>query len=115
MTRSSTTSKPPRRPHRQYYPCQLGLVVRHEFQSQWDRSHPPQPSLSSGLLRAFLQLGGFARLFLLTLGVFVLLAVIVRGAVDIVATMPLTQVLGVFWLLVAAALVSALLDIINAD
>lgn len=103
------------RPCRQSYPARLGLVVRHEFQSQWDRTHPPRPSLSTGLWRACLPLGGFARLFLLTLGVFVLLAVIVRGAVDIVVNMPLPQVLGVFALLVAAALVSALLDIVDAD
>ena len=109
------TRNPSPRPCRQSYPSRLGLVVRRDFQDQWNRSHPPRPSLSSGLLRAFLQLGGFARLFLLTLGVFVLLALIVRGAVDIVATMPLTQVLGVFWLIAAAALLSALLDIVNAD
>ncbi len=106
------------RPCRHSYPSRLGLVVRRDFQHQWNRSHPARPrrlSASSFLLRAFLQLGGFARLFAMTLGVFVLLALIVRGGVDIAANVPGTQVAGVFYLLVAAALLSALLDIVNAD
>lgn len=110
MTRQSSPL-----PCRHSYPSRLGLVVRRDFQNQWNRSHPARPALSSSLLRAFLQLGGFARLFAMTLGVFVLLALIVRGGVDVVANVPGTQVAGVFYLLVAAALLSALLDIVNAD